>query len=119
MAVLLYARLEQGSTSSLFTEYTFALRHEGNLVPFAKTSSGLMDEEIIQVNAFIRNNTIEKFGPVRTVKPELVFELEFESVQKSSKHKSGVIVHSPRITRWDHDRKIGEIGSLSSLIINL
>ena len=118
-AVLLYARLEQGSTSSLFKEYTFALRHEGNLVPFAKTSSGLTDEEIIQVDVFIRNNTIEKFGPVRTVKPELIFELEFDGVQKSSRHKSGIFVDSPRITRWDHDRKIEEIGSLSSLIINL
>jgi DNA ligase 1 len=117
-AVLLYARLEQGSTSPLFKEYTFAIRHEGNLVPFAKTSSGLTDEEIIKVDAFIRNNTLEKFGPVRTVKPELVFELEFDGVQKSSKHKSGIFVHSPRITRWDHDKKIEEIGSLSSLIVN-
>jgi DNA ligase 1 len=117
-AVLLYARLEQGSTSPLFKEYTFALSHKGNLIPFAKTSSGLTDEEIVQVDAFIRSNTIEKFGPVRTVKPELVFELEFDGVQKSSRHKSGIIVHSPRITRWDHDRKIEEIDSLSSLIEN-
>jgi DNA ligase 1 len=118
-AVLLHARLEQGSVSPLFKEYTFALRHEGNLVPFAKTSSGLTDEEIIQVDAFIRNNTIEKFGPVRTVKPELIFELEFDGVQKSAKHKSGIIVQSPRITRWDHDKKIEEIGLLSSLNANI
>jgi DNA ligase 1 len=119
LAVLLYARLEQGSTSPLFKEYTFALRHEGNVVPFAKTSSGLTDEEVIRVDAFIRNNTLEKFGPVRTVKPELIFELEFDGVQKSSWHKSGIFVNSPRITRWDHDKKIEEIGSLSSLIVNI
>jgi DNA ligase-1 len=115
LAVLLYARLEQGSTSSLFKEYTFALEHEGKLVPFAKASTGLTDEEIIHVNNFIRNNTLEKFGPVRTVKPELIFRLEFDGVQKSLRHKSGFIVQSPRISYWDHHKKIEEIGSLSSL----
>jgi DNA ligase-1 len=114
-AVLLYAGAEKGSMSPLFKDYTFALWHEGSLVPFAKTSTGLSDEEIILVDAFIRKNTLEKFGPVRTVKPELVFELEFDGIHKSSRHKSGIVVLSPRITNWHHDKKIEEAGTLSSL----
>jgi DNA ligase 1 len=117
LAVLLYARLEQGSASPLFNEYTFALWYEGKLVPFAKTSFGLTDEEIIHVDTFIRKNTLEKFGPVRTIKPELVFELEFDGIQKSSRHKSGIVVQSPRIVRWHHNKKIDEAGSLNSLTI--
>jgi DNA ligase 1 len=116
LAVLLYARMEQGNTSPLFKEYTFALKHEGHLVPFAKTSSGLTDEEILRIDDFIRNNTLEKFGPVRTVKPELVFQLEFDSIQKSSRHKSGIVVHNPHIIFWHHDKKMDEIGSLNSLM---
>jgi len=115
IAVLLYAGVEQGSVPPLFKDYTFALWHEGKLVPFAKTSSGLTDKEIIQVDAFIRKNTLEKFGPVRTVRPELVFELEFDGIHKSSRHKSGLVVLSPRILRWLHDKKIEEAGSLNSL----
>ncbi|MDR3668240.1 MAG: hypothetical protein P4L35_15470 [Ignavibacteriaceae bacterium] len=115
LAVLLYARLEQGSANPLFKEYTFALWDHGILVPFAKTSIGLTEEEVIRVDNFIRNNTLEKFGPVRTVIPELVFEIEFEGVQKSVRHKSGIIVHSPRIIRWHFDKKIEEIGSLEDL----
>jgi len=118
-AILLYARLEQGSASPLFKEYTFALWHEGKLVPFTKTSFGLNDEEIIQVDAFIRKNTLEKFGPVRTVKPELVFELEFDGIQKSSRNKSGIVVISPRIIRWHQNKKIEEASSLNSLTILL
>jgi DNA ligase-1 len=116
LAVLLYARLEQGSTSSLLKEYTFALKNEEHLVPFAKTSSGLTDEEVLLIDDFIRNNTLEKFGPVRAVKPELVFQLEFDAVQKSFRHKSGIIVQSPRIIYWHHNKNIDEIGSLNSLI---
>jgi DNA ligase-1 len=79
----------------------------------------LTDEEIIQVDSFIRKNTLGKFGPVRTVKPELVFELEFDGIQKSSRNKSGIVVLSPRITRWHHYKKIEEASSLNSLIILL
>jgi DNA ligase-1 len=75
----------------------------------------LTDDEIIQVDAFIRKNTLEKFGPIRTVKPELVFEIEFDGIHKSSRHKSGIVVLSPRITCWHHDKKIDEAGSLNSL----
>jgi len=116
LAVLLYARMDQGSTSPLFKEYTFALKHDGHLVPFAKSSFGLTDKEILRIDDFIRNNTLEKFGPVRTVKPELVFQLEFDSIQKSSRHKCGIVVQNPHIIYWHHDKKIDEIGSLNSLI---
>jgi hypothetical protein len=108
-AVLLYARMER---LSLFTDYTFALRHQGNLIPFARASTGLSQDEIIKVDTFIRNNTIEKFGPVRTVKPELIFELEFDGIQKSLRRKSGVIAISPRISVWLHDKNLSDTGTL-------
>ena len=116
LAVLLYARIKQGSFSPYFNEYTFALWHEGNLVPFAKTFSGLNNDEIIKVDSFIRNNTLEKFGPVRTVKPELVFEIEFDQIERSTRHKSGIVVISPRIASWHPNKKIHEIGSLNTLL---
>ena len=74
-------------------------------MPFAKAYSGLTDEEIRKVDAFVRRNTLEKFGPVRTVKPELVFELAFEGIQRSSRHKSGVAVRFPRMARWRHGQE--------------
>ena len=76
------------------------------MVPFAKAYSGLTDDEIRKIDSFVRRNTIEKFGPVRTVKPELVFELAFEGIQKSSRNKSGVAVWFPRINRCRHDKLI-------------
>jgi DNA ligase-1 len=110
---LLYAQKDQGS--SLFKEFTFALWNEKELVPFAKSSIGLTEEEIINISEFIRNNTVEKFGPVRTVKPELIFELEFEGIQKSSRHKSGFLVQSPRISRYLPHKKLKDVNSLNSL----
>jgi DNA ligase 1 len=112
-AVLLYAQKEQGS--SLFKEFTFALWNEKELVPFAKSSIGLTEEEIINISEFIRNNTVEKFGPVRTVKPGLIFELEFEGIQKSSRRKSGFLVQSPRISRYLPHKKLKDVNSLNSL----
>ncbi|MDR3611284.1 MAG: hypothetical protein P4L27_12020, partial [Ignavibacteriaceae bacterium] len=111
-AVLLYARMGQGRGFSVFMEYTFAIWHNGMLVPFAKTSKGLSDEERIHMESFIYNNTIEKFGPVRSIKPELIFELEFDGVQESPRHKSGVIALSPRISRWCHDKNLQDVASL-------
>jgi DNA ligase 1 len=97
-AVLVYAQRGNGRRATLYTDYTFAVwNDEGNLVPFAKAYSGLTDDEIRQVDSFIRRNTIERFGPVRTVKPELVFEIAFEGIQLSSRHKSGIAVRFPRI----------------------
>jgi DNA ligase 1 len=84
-------------------------------VPFAKAYSGLTDEEIRQVDARIRRTTVEKFGPVRTVVPTLVFELGFEGIQRSARHKSGIAVRFPRMLRWRHDKPVAEADSLATL----
>ncbi|HVW01567.1 MAG TPA: ATP-dependent DNA ligase [Planctomycetaceae bacterium] len=118
-AVLIYAQAGHGRRASLFTDYTFGVWHEGTLVPFAKAYSGLTDAEIRQVDRFIRDNTLERFGPVRSVKPELVFELAFENIQRSSRHKSGVAVRFPRIARWRHDKKIEDADSLEQILAML
>ena len=114
-AVLIYAQPGSGRRASLFTDYTFAVWDGGELVPFAKAYSGLTDEEIRQVDAFVRHNTIEKFGPVRRVKPELVFELAFEGIQASPRHRSGIAVRFPRIARWRLDKPAAEADSLDTL----
>jgi len=115
-AVLIYAQRGSGKRASLYTDYTFGVWDEnGVLVPFAKAYSGLTDEEIGRVDAFIRRNTQEKFGPVRTVKPELVFELAFEGIQRSARHKSGIAVRFPRILRWRTDKRIEDADSLATI----
>lgn len=114
-AVLIYAERGHGRRASLYTDYTFGVWHAGQLVPFAKAYSGLTDAEIRQVDAFVRRNTVEKFGPVRTVTPALVFELAFEGIQRSGRHKSGLAVRFPRIARWRHDKKIEEADSLETI----
>jgi DNA ligase-1 len=111
-AVLVYAQKGHGKRASLYTDYTFALWKEDELVPFAKAYSGLTDAEIREVDAFIRRNTLERFGPVRTVKPELVFELGFEGIQRSNRHKSGIAVRFPRMLRMRKDKPIGEANTL-------
>ncbi len=87
----------------------------GSLVPIAKAYSGLTDEEIRRVDAFVRHNMIEKFGPVRTVKPELVFELAFEGLNRSNRHKSGIAVRFPRILRWRTDKTAAEADTLDTI----
>ena len=114
-AVLVQAQPGSGKRASLFTDYTFGVWNNGQLVPVAKAYSGLTDAEIRQVDAFVRGNTIEKFGPVRTVKPELVFELAFEDIQASSRHKAGIAVRFPRMNRWRRDKKAAEADSLEAL----
>jgi DNA ligase 1 len=114
-AVLIYAQRGSGKRASLYTDYTFGVWDGDQLVPFAKAYSGLTDAEIRRVDAFVRRNTVEKFGPVRTVKPELVFELAFEAIQRSSRHKSGIAVRFPRILRWREDKPIGEADSLETI----
>ena len=104
-AVLIYAQPGSGRRAGLFTDYTFGIWDGDKLVPFAKAYSGLTDEEIRRVDAFVRRNTLEKFGPVRTVKPDLVFELAFEGIQRSTRHKSGIAVRFPRMARWRTDKK--------------
>jgi DNA ligase-1 len=114
-AVLMYAARGSGKRASLYTDYTFGVWDGDKLVPFAKAYSGLTDAEIRQVDSWVRRNTLEKFGPVRTVTPELVFELAFEAIQPSSRHKSGVAVRFPRILRWRHDKKMDEADRLESI----
>jgi DNA ligase-1 len=114
-AVLIYAQPGNGKRASLFTDYTFGVWSEGALVPFAKAYSGLTDAEIREVDAFVRAHTVEKFGPVRAVTPLLVFELGFEAIQRSSRHKSGIAVRFPRILRWRRDKPIAEADSLETI----
>ncbi len=114
-AVLIYAQKGHGKRASLFTDYTFGVWDNGQLVPIAKAYSGLTDAEIREVDAFIRQNTTEKFGPVRTVKPELVFELGFEGIQASPRHKSGIAVRFPRMLRWRTDKKKEEADTLQQV----
>ncbi|MEL6108282.1 MAG: cisplatin damage response ATP-dependent DNA ligase, partial [Planctomycetota bacterium] len=115
-AVLIYAQKGHGKRASLFTDYTFALWKDGELVPFAKAYSGLDDAEIRQVDRFIRQNTKESFGPVRSVTPQLVMELAFEGLQRSKRHKSGVATRFPRILRWRHDKQPDQANTLEELM---
>lgn len=114
-AVLIYAQSGHGRRASLYTDYTFGVWNEGELVPFAKAYSGLTDAEIREVDRYIRRNTLEKFGPVRVVKPELVFELAFEAIQRSSRHRSGIAVRFPRIARWRQDKPASEADTLQNV----
>ncbi len=115
-AVLIYAQKGTGKRSGLFSDYTFAVWNDaGELVPFAKAYSGLTDAEIRKVDNFVRRNTNETFGPVRSVTPKLIFELAFENIQKSTRHKSGVAVRFPRILRWREDKTIKDADSLKTI----
>ncbi len=119
-AVLTYAMRGSGRRSNLFTDYTFALwqnneKGERELVTFAKAYSGLTDAEFRKVDDFIKKNTIDKFGPVRSVTPELVFEIGFEGIALSKRHKSGVATRFPRILRWRLDKKIEDANSIEDL----
>ena len=120
-AVLIYAQQGHGRRASLYTDYTFAVwdgppnASERVLVPFAKAYSGLTDEEIRQVDSIVRKTTVEKFGPVSSVKPTLVFELGFEGIALSRRHKSGIAVRFPRMLRWRQDKSVEEADSLATL----
>ena len=114
-AVLIYAQKGSGKRSNLFTDYTFGVWNGEELVPIAKAYSGLTDAEIRKVDRFVRDNTLETFGPVRMVKPQLVFELAFEAIQRSTRHKSGVAVRFPRISRWREDKTIEDADSLATI----
>lgn len=114
-AVMVYAQKGHGKRADLYSDYTFAVWKGEELVPFAKAYSGLTDKEILEVTRFVRENTLEKFGPVRTVNPILVFEIHFEGINLSPRHKSGIAVRFPRIHRWRHDKKPEEANSLDDL----
>jgi DNA ligase 1 len=116
-AVLLYAQAGSGRRANLFTDYTFGLWDgEGQLVSFAKAYSGLDDGEITALDRWIRSHTTERFGPVRAVQPLQVFELAFEGLQRSSRHKSGIAVRFPRIARWRRDKPAAEADTLASAL---
>jgi DNA ligase 1 len=114
-AVLVYAQKGSGRRSNLYTDYTFAVRDDQQLVTFTKAYSGLTDQEFAQIDSFVKRNSIEKFGPVRTVKPELVFEIAFEGIAASNRHKSGVALRFPRMVRWRKDKKPEDINTLDDL----
>ena len=114
-AVMIYAQRGHGRRANLFTDYTFAVWDGERLVTFAKAYSGLKDKEFEEVTKFVRKNTVETFGPVRSVKPTLVFELAFEGINKSSRHKSGVALRFPRIKRWRKDKPASEANTLEDL----
>lgn len=114
-AVMVYAQKGHGRRSNLYTDYTFAVRQGDQLVTFTKAYSGLTDKELAEVDAFVRKNSLEKFGPVRTVKPELVFEIAFEGIAASARHKSGVALRFPRINRWRKDKRPDEIDTIEDL----
>lgn len=120
-AVLIYAQRGHGRRASLYSDYTFAVWNappgtEGRaLVPFAKAYSGLTDAEMARVDAIIRKTTVESFGPVRSVRPTLVFELGFEGIARSARHKSGIAVRFPRMLRWREDKPVQEADSIDTL----
>jgi DNA ligase-1 len=113
--VMIYAQKGSGRRANFFTDYTFAVRDGEHLITVAKAYSGLTDKEIKEVDAFVKKNAIEKFGPVRTVKPELVFEIAFEGIAESKRHKAGLALRFPRIARWRKDKKAAEINTLDDL----
>jgi DNA ligase-1 len=114
-AVMIYAQAGHGRRANLFTDYTFAVRDGNNLVPFAKAYSGLTDAEFREITAWVRKNTLQKFGPVRQVPPAHVFEIAFEGIQASPRHKSGVALRFPRMARWRRDKPVDEANTLDDL----
>jgi len=118
---LIYAQKGHGRRANLYTDYTFAVWHQPDphapaaLVPIAKAYSGLTDEEFRQVDAIIKKSTVESFGPVRRVEPQLVFEIGFEGILPSSRHKSGVALRFPRMLRWRTDKPVAEADTLEHL----
>jgi DNA ligase-1 len=114
-AVLIYAMRGHGRRANLFSDYTFAVWDGDALVPFAKAYSGLTDIEMKKVDQFVKANTLERFGPVRSVKPELVFEIGFEGIANSPRHKSGIALRFPRMLRWRLDKNAAEANTLQDL----
>jgi DNA ligase 1 len=114
-AVLIYAQPGSGRRASLLTDYTFGVWDQGELVPVAKAYSGLSNEEIAEMDRWIRRHTRERFGPVRHVEPIHVFELGFEAIARSTRHRSGIAVRFPRMLRWRRDKKPEEADTLDSV----
>ncbi|MEM6758296.1 MAG: ATP-dependent DNA ligase [Pseudomonadota bacterium] len=114
-AVMIYAQSGHGRRANLFTDFTFAVWKGNDLVPFTKAYSGLTDEEFRKITGWVKKNTLERFGPVRSVTPHHVFEIAFEGIQASTRHKSGVALRFPRMSRWRHDKPVQEANTLDDL----
>jgi DNA ligase 1 len=115
-AVMIYAQAGHGRRATLYTDFTFAVWDDaGALVPFAKAYSGLTDAEFAEITRWVRQNTTDRFGPVRAVRPDLVFELAFEGIQESPRHKSGIALRFPRMVRWRRDKPALEADRLTTL----
>ena len=114
-AVLIYAQKGHGKRANLFSDYTFAVWDQEKLVPFAKAYSGLNDQEIRQVDRFVRSHTNDAFGPVRQVEPVIVMEIAFEGLRISRRHKCGVATRFPRMIRWRHDKQPKDANTLQDL----
>jgi len=114
-AVMIYAQAGHGRRANLFTDYTFALWDGDSLVPIAKAYSGLTDAEFRKITAWVRKNTLQRFGPVRQVPPHHVFELAFEGIQPSPRHKSGIALRFPRMLRWRTDKPATEANTLADI----
>jgi len=115
-AILIYVQSGHGRRANLYTDFTFAVYSQGgDLLPFTKAYSGLTDKEFIEINQWIKKNTLERFGPVRKVTAELVFEIAFEGIQESKRHKSGIALRFPRMVRWRKDKVVTEANTLEDL----
>ncbi len=114
-AVLIYVQRGTGQKAKTYTEFTFAVKKGDALIPFTKASTGLSAEEIEEIALFVKKNTLERFGPVRSITPELVFEIEFEGIAKSTRHKSGIVLRFPRIKKWKKDSQKEDINTLQDL----
>ena len=114
-AVMIYAQAGSGRRATLYTDFTFAVWKGNDLVPFTKAYSGLTDAEFREITAWVKKNTLERYGPVRAVTPEHVFEIAFEGIQKSPRHKSGVALRFPRMARWRKDKPLAEANTFEDL----
>ncbi|MDG2407123.1 MAG: ATP-dependent DNA ligase, partial [Paracoccaceae bacterium] len=114
-AVMIYAHAGHGRRATLYTDFTFALWSGDDLVPFTKAYSGLTDAEFRQISQWVRKNTLQRFGPVRQVTPYHVFEIAFEGIHESPRHKSGIALRFPRMSRWRHDKAVRQANTLNDL----
>ncbi|GFE52001.1 ATP-dependent DNA ligase [Roseobacter cerasinus] len=114
-AVMIYAQAGHGRRANLFTDFTFAVWNGNDLLPFTKAYSGLTDAEFREITKWVRKNTLQRFGPVRQVTPHHVFEIAFEGIQASPRHKSGVALRFPRMSRWRQDKPLQEANTLEDL----
>mgnify|MGYP002021088751 FL=1 len=115
-AILMYAQRGHGKRSSYYSDFTFGVWKENNLVPIGKAYSGFTNQELNELDQFVRKKTINRFGPVREVEKKVIFEVAFDSITKSSRHKSGIALRFPRISRIRYDKPINEVENLDTIL---